>query len=169
MTVASRVYPSAEAWTTVTTQHSMRIPLVRTLTDSVCQDVLARNHIGRVAFAYHDRVNIAPLHYVVADGWIYGRTSPGGKLEVVAHNHWVAFEVDEIAGLFDWRSVVVHGAWYLRETASGPDAPAWDAGIAQLRALIPGSFTSDDPMPFRSVVFRIHVAEVTGVESLLLP
>jgi nitroimidazol reductase NimA-like FMN-containing flavoprotein (pyridoxamine 5'-phosphate oxidase superfamily) len=140
-------------------------PRIRGLRRSECDALLARNHVGRVAFGRHDWVTIEPLHYVVADRWIYGRTSAGHKLDVLAHNPWVAFEVDEIAGLFDWRSVVVHGGWYRQLDAPPREAEAWAEGIARLRALISGTLTSDDPTSFRDVVFRIEMADVTGRAS----
>jgi hypothetical protein len=90
------------------TQH----PHFRALTRTECEELLGRNNVGRIAFSFHDRVDIEPLHYVYADGWIYGRTSAGTKIATLEHHRWVAFEVDEHQGLFDWRSVVVKGAFY---------------------------------------------------------
>ena len=66
-----------------------------------CLALLARNQVGRLAFTFHDRVDIQPLHYVYEAGWIYGRTSQGTKLATLAHHQWVAFEVDEVEGLFE--------------------------------------------------------------------
>lgn len=57
-----------------------------------------RNRVGRLAFSFRDRVDIEPLHYVFRGGWLYGRPSPGSKLQTLRHNPWVAFEVDEIDG-----------------------------------------------------------------------
>jgi uncharacterized protein len=140
-------------------------PRIRTLRRSECDALLARNHVGRVAFGRHDWVTIEPLHYVLVDGWIYGRTSAGHKLDVLAHNHWVAFEVDEIAGLYDWRSVVVHGGWYCQQDAPPRETDAWTKGVARLREVIPGALMPDDPTPFRDVVFRIEAADVKGRAS----
>jgi hypothetical protein len=50
--------------------------------------------VGRIAFSIHDRVDIEPLLYVFVHGWIYGRTQPGRKIEVLSHHRWVAVEVD---------------------------------------------------------------------------
>src|ERR1700680_2898471 len=87
-------------------------PMIKELRRDEMEALLARNNIGRLAYAFADRVDIEPIHYVYADGWIYGRTSRGAKLETIQHNRWVAFEVDEVRGLFDWRSVVVRGCVY---------------------------------------------------------
>lgn len=86
---------------------------IKELTRVEIETILSRNHVGRVAFSFRDRVDIRPIHYVYKNGWIYGCTSKGGKLETIAHNMWVAFEVDEVAGTFDWRSIVIRGAFYI--------------------------------------------------------
>jgi nitroimidazol reductase NimA-like FMN-containing flavoprotein (pyridoxamine 5'-phosphate oxidase superfamily) len=141
-------------------------PTFRELSREQSEQVLGRNHVGRIAFTFHDRVDIEPLHYVFDDGWIYGRTSQGTKLTTIAHHRWVAFEVDEVRDLFDWRSVVVKGALYLIAVDTPDDRdPAFTRGVELLRALLPDTLTANDPVPFRRSVFRIHCDEVTGKEA----
>jgi nitroimidazol reductase NimA-like FMN-containing flavoprotein (pyridoxamine 5'-phosphate oxidase superfamily) len=149
---------------TRTTQGGEAQPVFGELTRSQCEELLARHHVGRIAFSFHDRVDIEPLHYVFADGWLYGRTSTGTKLSMLEHHPWVAFEVDEYEGVFDWRSVVVKGTFYLIDTdeESPADDPALARGVALLRSLVPETLTAGDPVPFRRIVFRIHLDEVTG-------
>jgi len=131
-----------------------------------CERLLDRNHMGRIAFSFHDRVDIAPIHYVYANGWIYGRTSHGSKLTTIAHHRWVAFEVDECESIFDWRSVVVKGSFDIVDPAtSTTEDPAFRHGVNLLRTLIPETLTGSDPVPFRQSVFRIHLDEVTGREA----
>jgi hypothetical protein len=142
-------------------------PTFRTLDKTECERVLSRNHVARVAFSFHDKVDIEPVHYVYDHGDLFGRTSPGSKLTTLAHNHWVAVEVDEVDGLFDWRSVVVHGAFYtVSPDVPGAESEAWSRGVELLRALIPETGTADDPVPFRTIVFQIHVESMTGRESV---
>ena len=57
--------------------------------------VLARNHFGRIAYSFRDRVNIEPISYVFENDWIFGRTSIGSKWLTLQHHPWVAFEVEE--------------------------------------------------------------------------
>lgn len=142
-------------------------PRFRSLTRTECEELLARNNVGRVAFSFHDRVDIEPLHFVYADGWIYGRTSTGTKISTLEHHPWVAFEVDEYQGLFDWRSVVVKGAFYLLEPDGNMmrEDPTMARGISLLRSLLPETLTANDPVPFRRSIFRIHLDEVTGREA----
>lgn len=138
-------------------------PTFRDLDAVEMVDLLARNHVGRLAYSFHDRVDIEPIHYVYADGAFYLRTEPGSKLSTLAHAPWVAFEVDEIDGLFDWRSVVAHGTIYMLEDAGSPDMRAsYRVAIRRLRELMPGALSEDDPVPDRLVVLKLHPAEMTG-------
>lgn len=141
-------------------------PVFRKLTPAEVEETLARNNVGRIAFTLHDRVDIEPINYVFDGGWVYGRTSHGTKLATIAHHPWVAFEVDEVKDLFEWRSVVVKGAFYLIDPdTSVHQDPAFAHGVALLRALIPETLTANDPTPFRNSVFRIHLDEVSGREA----
>ena len=135
----------------------------RELSARECVALLRRNNVGRMAFSYRNRVDVVPLHYVYSGGWLYGRTSVGPKLLALRHSQWVAFEVDEIDGVFDWRSVVVHGGLYLLD----PEHPARDAGVRRrairlLRRIVPETMSADDPVAFRDVLFRVFADEVRG-------
>lgn len=155
--------PSKSKRTVPTATSPAAAPTFRELTRDECNEVLERNHVGRVAFTFHDHVDIEPVNYVYADGWLHGRTAPGGKIAVLRHHPWVAFEVDEVDGLFDWRSVVVHGAVYIPDPEGSPaDREAHAATLASLRRLLPDTLTSTDPAPGRLLLFRIHVDDLTG-------
>jgi nitroimidazol reductase NimA-like FMN-containing flavoprotein (pyridoxamine 5'-phosphate oxidase superfamily) len=126
-------------------------------------EILSRNHVGRIGYIGDNRVEILPINYVYANGWIYGRTSGREKVQHLRPHWWVAFEVDEVDGLFDWRSVVVHGGFYPMEESGPPDARERRAeALEALRRLLPETFLADDPVPFRTIVFGIAVQEVTG-------
>src|ERR1700761_8768612 len=81
--------------------------------------LLGRNFAGRLAFTFRDRVDIEPISYVHDGEWLYARTSLGTKLDTVRHHPWVAFEVDEVAGRYDWKSVVVRGKIYFFDPDEG--------------------------------------------------
>ena len=138
-------------------------PTFRDLDAAEMDALLARNHVGRIAYSFHDRVDIEPIHYVYADGAFYLRTEHGSKLTALAHAPWVAFEVDEIDGLFDWRSVVAHGTVYMLEDAGSPEMRAnYRVAVRRLRELVPDALNPDDPVTARSVVLKLHPAEMTG-------
>lgn len=136
---------------------------IRELSEDECKEMLARHSVGRLAFSLHDHVDIEPINYVYDDGWIYGRTSPGSKIASIHHNRWVAFEIDEMRGVLDWESVVVQGTFYPL-TPGGPDylSEVRDRALKLVQKLIPESGTEDDPVPFRSILFRISVNKMTG-------
>ena len=142
-------------------------PRIRALDRDECIAILARNHVGRIAYAHANHVDIQPLHYVYDHGWLYGRTSFGSKLGVTGTTWWpVAFEVDEVEELFRWRSVVVHGGFYTLDDEVEAQKEEWARGVELLRTLVPGTFTADDPVAFRTVVFRMAVQELTGREAV---
>jgi nitroimidazol reductase NimA-like FMN-containing flavoprotein (pyridoxamine 5'-phosphate oxidase superfamily) len=132
-----------------------------TLDEHDARSFLARHHVGRLAFTFHDRVDIVPINFTVDRDWILGRTSVGTKLTRLAHQPWCAFEVDEVWSPFAWSSVVVKGTFYLLDPESGsPDVYA--RALKATRALIPDAFTSDDPVPNRDILFGIYINEISG-------
>lgn len=153
---------------TRTTQSGSGRPQFRDLEIGECEAILARNVVGRIAYSFRDRVGIQPISYVLHGKWIYGRTSASGKLDVLRHNRWLAFEVDEVDGMFDWRSVVVHGSFYeLEDEGAQVDREAYRKAMRLVQRLVPGTGTASDPVPHRSVLFRIHVDELTGREATM--
>lgn len=142
-------------------------PAFRSLSRTQCDVLLARNHLGRLAFAFHDRVDIQPIHYVYEAGWLFGRTSEGAKLATLDHNRWLAFEVDEVRGVFDWESVVVQGTFHrIDPDGPAPERAATARAVHLLRAIVPETFDADDPVAFRTVLFRISIGEMTGRRAI---
>jgi nitroimidazol reductase NimA-like FMN-containing flavoprotein (pyridoxamine 5'-phosphate oxidase superfamily) len=136
---------------------------IRELENEEIHALLSRNHVGRIAFSLHDRVDIRPIHYVYADNWLYGRTSPSDKLVTLRHNQWVAFEVDEVKGPFDWKSVVAHGSLYHLTNESSPQLlEQRDVALTLLRSFVPETLRDTDPVPFRTELFAIAIDRVTG-------
>jgi nitroimidazol reductase NimA-like FMN-containing flavoprotein (pyridoxamine 5'-phosphate oxidase superfamily) len=136
------------------------------LSHSDSLDVLRRNHVGRIAYSFADRVDIEPLHYALDEGdglVLCLRTSPGSKVAKLKHNQWAAFEVDEIEGPFAWRSVVAHGSVYpVDDLEGGERAELRARTIAAIRRAYPAAFASDDPASFRTTLLRFYVDVVTG-------
>jgi len=135
-------------------------PTIRHLTGDEAQVLLVANRVGRIAYSFHDRVDIEPIHYVYDAPWIFGRTSPGAKVLTLSHNQWCAFETDTVRGTFDWESVVVKGPFSPHAT---PFATwEYDRALRALRVIEPAAFTIDDPTPQRNIIFGIHASEITG-------
>lgn len=141
-------------------------PTFRQLKRSEIDAVLARNSVGRLAYLLDGQVDIEPIHFVYADGTLYGRTAPGTKLSALGHEYWVAVEVDEVEELFEWRSVVVHGGFHrIPPDQPGTQEVLWHRAVEALRQLIPEALTPEDPTPHRTVIFRIPVQRASGREA----
>lgn len=145
---------------------AMTDPVFRELTHDECEALLAVNHVGRIAFSFQNRTDIEPIHYVFEHGWIFGRTAEGNKLTTIGHQPYVAFEVDEVHAVSDWRSVVAHGTVYVLSPEGGQvDAAEYHRAVELLRRFLPTTLKSDDPTPFRTVLFGIRVDELAGREA----
>jgi hypothetical protein len=84
-------------------------------------------------------------------------------MEALAHHPYVAFEVDEAKTTFEWRSVVAHGTVYMA-SSDGPrvERQSFERAVSAFRSFIPETLTADDPTPFRTTVYGIHVDAITG-------
>lgn len=138
-----------------------RLPKFREMRDAEMRALLRRHHAGRIAFAFKEQVDIEPISYVFNGRWFYARTAFGTKLLQMKHNPWVAFEVDEIDGPFDWRSVVAHGTAYFLNTGAIPH-PECERAVKMLRKIDPRILTDEDLVPERTILFRIHVDALSG-------
>ena len=138
-------------------------PLFREIDAADSRALLERQHVGRLAFLDHTRVDIEPLHYVYLGDWIFCRTTEGTKTHALRHTPYVAFEVDEVRGVFDWTSVVARGTVYFLPDVGAPvDEAQYQRAVTALRRFLPETFAEGDPTPFRTLVFGIHVDEITG-------
>ena len=152
-------------------EQSNDAPQFRELDRAEIEAILARNHVGRLGYARDNQVEIHPVHYVYSDGWIYGRTAYGATYQALgetAYQWWpVVFEVDEVEELFRWRSVVVHGGFYtIPEDGLQGRHEEWERAVERMRTLVPETFTPDDPVAFRKVLFRVAVQEVAGRQAV---
>ena len=138
-------------------------PVFRDLSREESDKLLSAHRVGRIAYSFHDSVDIRPIHYSYREGWLFGRTSEGDKLMTLRHNQWVAFEVDEISGPLDWESVIVRGTFYnLRDEGSVYDVQLYQRGVDAIRSVSSAAFTDADPLAFRTEVFGISIDSLTG-------
>jgi len=143
---------------------------IRELDQVEMDALLSRHHVGRIAYSLHDRVDIEPIGYVHEEGWIFGRTSSGTTLHVLARRHWVAFEVDEVAGPGDWESVVVHGTFYhLEPEGTESDKLRFEKALDAVKRVMPDAFEEGDQVAFRDVLFGIHIDRMSGRASSSRP
>jgi len=152
-----------DVWVPTSWSHG---PRIRALTRRQVDCVLSRNNVARVAFHNGFRVELRPVHYVYAGGVFFGRSSFDMKTVSWIVAPEIVLEVDEVEGLFQWRSVLVRGVVSLLRSEGAPeDHAAYWAAVEALRSLIPGALTERDPTPDRTTLFRIDPTELTGREA----
>jgi nitroimidazol reductase NimA-like FMN-containing flavoprotein (pyridoxamine 5'-phosphate oxidase superfamily) len=136
---------------------------IRNLTKREIEPLLRRHNVGHIAFTDGRRVDIEPIGYVYDDGAIYGRAAPGTRVKALSGRPWVAFEIDDIRGPFDWESVVVKGTVYVVEP--GPSQPMrehYEKALRIIRSQMPDALTDRDPAPDRTILFRLQIDEMEG-------
>ena len=141
----------------------MTTPTMKNLTRPQIEALLRRHNVGRIAFTDGRRVDVEPIGYVYDDGAIYGRAAPGTRMKALSGRPWVAFEVDEIRGPFDWESVVVKGTIYIVEPGQAmPMREHYEKALRVIRSVMADALTANDPMPTRTILFRLHIDEMEG-------
>lgn len=94
---------------------------VQVLPAAECWQYLRDAPYGRIATAVGGVIDIVPVNFVVADGAVVFRTSPGTKLVEMVISPQVAVEVDGFDQDFAW-SVVAKGTALRLEKGADIDA-----------------------------------------------
>ena len=98
------------------------------LTKSQCFELLAREHVGRVAVVDDRGPVVVPVNFVLDRHMVVFRTDEGTKLDAASRGSRVAFEIDEI-------DAVAHTGWsvLVRGEAVEVTDPAELARLRKLR------------------------------------
>ncbi len=84
---------------------------IKNMETSECLKLLGDNYIGRLAYVSGGTPYINPITYYhdAEEKCILSYSSPGYKIEAMERHGSVAFQVDDIQSIQQWRSVLVHG------------------------------------------------------------
>ena len=150
--------------------------LIREMSRQASLDLLARAPVGRLACAHEGQPYITPINYVFDDNYLYCFTTLGQKIAWMRENPLVCMEVEELAGLRDWATVIVFGKYEeLPDTPEYKEArqrahellqrrPAWwEPGGA--RTVVDGKMRPLEPCYFRIRVDRISGRRATPTAS----
>ena len=85
--------------------------MIKNLELSECLNLLGRNYLGRVAFIFQGNPYIIPITYFhdANEKCILSYAAKGHKIQAMRNYGSVAFQVDEIKSIQEWKSVLVHG------------------------------------------------------------
>ena len=142
--------------------------VVGRLTEAEIERLLHEQTVGRLGCSADGRTYVIPLSYVYDEGAIYGHTSEGLKLQMIRHNPDVCFQVDAIAGVSSWRSVVLRGRFEV--LARDAAARAMRSFLGRLQPHLAERAAADDDILrqlvelslARGVAFRIAILEKSG-------
>jgi nitroimidazol reductase NimA-like FMN-containing flavoprotein (pyridoxamine 5'-phosphate oxidase superfamily) len=148
--------------------------MLGTLADAQIQDVLRTATVGRIGCRDGDSVYVVPISFVYDDGCAYGHSAEGRKLTLMRTTPDVCFEVEDVRGLSEWRSVVARGRF---EELHGADARTALDRLAARFAPLGAAPDGHGPAPSHGhgtstppVLFRIRLLSCTGrFESPGLP
>ena len=81
------------------------------LDKSQIDDLLKSELIGRVGCFDGNKVYVVPITFAYNDGYIYGHTKDGLKIQMMRNNPNVCFEIDWMKDMSNWKSVIVYGTF----------------------------------------------------------
>ena len=122
---------------------------------------LRESTVGRIGVTAEGRTYVVPITYVYDGDSVYGHSVLGQKIRMMRKNPVVCFEVDEIADMGNWRSVIAQGRY---EELSGDVAAA---AAKLIRARLAPLTQSETAGPSgragkRHVSYRIRLRERSG-------
>jgi nitroimidazol reductase NimA-like FMN-containing flavoprotein (pyridoxamine 5'-phosphate oxidase superfamily) len=124
--------------------------------DEITQ-MLKRHQVGRLGCSTNDRPYIVPINFVFESDAIYAYSLPGRKISMMREQPLVSFEIDEIDGPSNWRSVVAEGLYEELNDPSGSSL-AKRLLVNGFGTLVGRGLDASSPV----ILFRIRFTELSG-------
>lgn len=146
--------------------------MIKDLETSGCLKLLDENYIGRLAYIFGKSPYVLPITYFhdVEEKSILSYSAPGFKIEAMEKYGVVAFQVDDIITIHNWRSVLVQGNFeelegstakkYLHRFAEGVQEIIAKKGGASPKFI--QDFSSKLSLRGIPVVYRINITDIFG-------
>ena len=139
--------------------------VIEQLNDHECRELLARTHIARLACCLGNQPYVVPVDVDYFDGFLYGFSMLGQKIEWMRVNPLVCVEIDELTTRRDWESVVIVGQYEeLTNTAEHGNARVVAERLFQRHPLWwePATVPLAGGRTREPVLFRILINRMTG-------
>jgi nitroimidazol reductase NimA-like FMN-containing flavoprotein (pyridoxamine 5'-phosphate oxidase superfamily) len=81
------------------------------LSESEMDLLLQKQLTGRIGCYADDTPYVVPINYVYKDGYIYGHSAAGKKIEILRKSPKVCFQVDDVENIMNWKSVIAWGTF----------------------------------------------------------
>jgi|CZKU01.1.fsa_nt_gi nitroimidazol reductase NimA-like FMN-containing flavoprotein (pyridoxamine 5'-phosphate oxidase superfamily) len=139
------------------------------LTPDQIDEVLRSEVVGRISYIADGWPYIVPVTYVYDGGeFVFSHSANGHKIEAMRKNHQVGFEVEQIRGVADWRTVLARGRF--EEVALDQQERAMDFLAGKHASTPPPGVTTPERHEdvhrregiVRPILFQIRLLERTG-------
>ena len=84
---------------------------IERMSDRECKELLARTNVARLGCSLNNQPYVVPIHVDYYDGFLYGFSTLGQKIDWMRANPLVCVEMDELTSRRDWESDVVLGVY----------------------------------------------------------
>jgi len=134
------------------------------------EEVLQQEVVGRIGCHADGETYVVPVSYAYDGKYVYVRSGPGKKLDMMRKNPFVCFQVDTMRNMADWKSVIAFG--YFEEITSAVERDA--AVKILLKRILPmvssetthlsadWPFQPKDTTEVKGIFFRIRLSEKSG-------
>ena len=145
---------------------------IKNLEIDECLKVLGNNYIGRIAFIKSAHPYITPVTYFhdAEEKCILSYSAEGIKIDAMRNYNNVAFQVDEIKSIQNWKSVLIHGTFeelqgstakqYLHKFAQGVQEAISKNDKNSPKFI--SDFSSRLSQRKIPIVYRIHIRDISG-------
>jgi nitroimidazol reductase NimA-like FMN-containing flavoprotein (pyridoxamine 5'-phosphate oxidase superfamily) len=133
------------------------------------ETLLSSEMIGRIGCSANGITYVVPITYAYEDGYIYGHSKEGMKIQMMRLNPMVCFEIDKMDDFENWQSVVTWGRY---EELKGHDQKMGLQKIISRLAIRQSSETSkphvpedayqNNAGPYKAIIYRIKLLEKSG-------
>jgi uncharacterized protein len=85
--------------------------MIEPMSDRECRELLGRTNVARLACTFNNQPYVVPIHFDYYDGFLYGCSMPGQKIDWMRANPLVCVEIDDVTSREDWETAVVFGQY----------------------------------------------------------
>ena len=138
---------------------------LQNLSTSEISEVLDRGSHAHLACRRWRQLYVVPVTYIHDGDFIYCHSRLGKKIEMMRSNPHVCLQIEEIRGLFQWRSVIIWGRYEELadlEAAKGMSLLSKKVGDLEKKR---GLSSVDDEISAilsNAIFYRIHIEKATG-------
>jgi nitroimidazol reductase NimA-like FMN-containing flavoprotein (pyridoxamine 5'-phosphate oxidase superfamily) len=146
--------------------------MIKQLNQTECLEVLRNNYIGHLGFISGRSPYVLPVTYFhnAEEKCILSYSAMGYKIEAMRKYHHIAFQVEDIKSIQNWRSVLIHGNFEeLEGSTAKKELHTFAEGVQETISRIKGEkpkfiqdFSSRLQKETPPIVYRIHITEING-------